>query len=250
LGSFSVPAKVLGDAAFNLTAPTSNSTGAFTFTSSNTSVATISGSTVTLVGLGSSTITATQAASGSFGAAFVTATLVVSSPPPATAAPTPPTRSASNVVSMFSNAYTNVTVDTWSTGWDNTGEPEDVLIAGNTTKLYRNMAFAGVECISSPINASNMERFHIDIWTPDANVFKVKFVDLGADGAFGGGDDVEQELGYVPAKSTWVSYDIALTDFTNFCKLSNSAHFRSYWRKSEISFFSISILCFFDDVGS
>jgi len=214
LGSFTVPAKVLGDAAFNLTAPTSNSPGAFTFTSSNTNVATISGSTVTLAGLGSTTITATQAASGSFGAAFTTATLVVSSPPPATAAPTPPTRSASNVVSMFSNAYSNVTVDTWSTGWDNTGEPEDVLIAGNTTKLYRNMAFAGVEFISSPINASNMERFHIDIWTPDANVFKVKFVDLGADGAFGGGDDVEQELGYVPAKSTWVSYDIALSDFT------------------------------------
>jgi hypothetical protein len=39
------------------------------------------------------------------------------------------------------------------------------------------------------INATNMEKFHIDIWTPDANVFKVKLVDFGPNGAYGGGDD-------------------------------------------------------------
>ena len=214
LSNFSVPAKVLGNAPFSLTAPTSNSTGSFTYTSSNTNVATISGSTVTLTGVGSSIITATQAAAGSFGSGSITSTLVVTSPPPAAAAPTPPVRNAGNVISLFSNAYSNVTVDRWSTVWDNTGEPEDISVAGNTTKLYRNMVFAGVEFVSSPINASGMERFHIDIWTPDANVFKVKLVDLGADGAFGGGDDAEQELGYTPAQSTWVSYDIALSDFT------------------------------------
>ncbi len=214
LSNFSIPAKVLGDAAFSITAPTSNSSGAFTYTSSNTAVATVSGSTITLVGLGTTNIIATQAAAGGFGSGTISASLVVTSPPPATAAPNPPTRSAANVVSLFSDAYSNVSVDTWSTVWDNTVEPQDVSIAGNTTKLYNNLVFAGIEFISSPINATNMEKFHIDIWTPDATVFKIKFVDLGPNGVFGGGDDVEQELGYTPAQSTWVSYDINMSDFT------------------------------------
>jgi cyanophycinase len=78
LGTFSVPNKTVGDTPFTLTPPTSNSTGAFSYTSSNASVATISGSTVTIVSAGTSTITATQAATASFAAASVSATLSVS----------------------------------------------------------------------------------------------------------------------------------------------------------------------------
>ena len=73
------PAKNFGDAAFNLTAPTSNSDGAFSYTSSNTAVATVtSGGTVTVVGVGSTTITATQATSTNYSGGSVTASLVVS----------------------------------------------------------------------------------------------------------------------------------------------------------------------------
>ncbi|MFY7885363.1 MAG: Ig-like domain-containing protein, partial [Dolichospermum sp.] len=103
LSNFSIPNKVFGDAPFTITAPTSNSTGTFTYSSSNTAVATVSGSTITLTGVGTTTITATQAASGSYGTGSISATLVVSSPPPATAAPTPPARNSANVISMFSN---------------------------------------------------------------------------------------------------------------------------------------------------
>ena len=222
LSNFTIPNKVFGDAAFTLTAPTSNSTGSFTYSSSNTSVATVSGSTVTLTGVGSTTITATQAAAGAYGSGSISATLVVSSPPPATAAPTPPTRNASNVISMFSNAYSNVTVDTWSASWDG-ADVADVTVAGNDTKLYTNFNFAGIEFTSSMINATNMEKFHIDIWTPDANVFKIKLVDFGPNGVYGGGDDAEHELGYTPAKNSWVSYDINLSDFTGLVTRGNLA---------------------------
>jgi cyanophycinase len=78
LGAFAVPNKTVGDAAFTLTPPTSNSAGAFSYTSSNASVATISGSTVTIVGAGTSTITATQAATASFAAGSASAMLSVS----------------------------------------------------------------------------------------------------------------------------------------------------------------------------
>jgi hypothetical protein len=236
LTGFSVPAKLVGDAPFALTAPTSPSSGAFTYQSSNTSVATISGSTVTIVGAGTSTITANQAAAGAYAAGSTTATLVVTSPGPQTAAPTP-TKLAANVTSLFSNAYTNVTVDTWSTVWDN-ADVADVMIAGNATKKYTNHTFSGTEFIGvngvNLINASAIpdatkERTHIhmDVWTADAagmDGFKVKLVDFGANGIYQGtpNDDSESiELPFSPTASGWFSVDAPLSSFTG---LTNKAH--------------------------
>ena len=145
-------------------------------------------------------------------------------PPPAAptvAAPTPVVASGS-VVSLFSNAYTNVAVDTWSAVWDQ-ADVTDLQVAGNDTKRYTNLVFAGIEFTSAPVNATAMDHFHMDIWTPDptaAASFKVKLVDFGADGGFGGGDDVEHELTFtsatVPALATgsWVGLDVPLSAFT------------------------------------
>lgn len=69
--------KTFGDAAFTLTAPTSNGTGAFTFTSTDTAVATISGNIVTIVGVGTATITATQATDANYLAGLTSTTLTV-----------------------------------------------------------------------------------------------------------------------------------------------------------------------------
>ncbi|KFN45028.1 autotransporter domain-containing protein [Arenimonas oryziterrae] len=79
--------KVYGEAAFDLVDPTSNSTGAFTFSSSDAAVATISGRTVTMTGAGVTTLTATQAATANYASASVTATLTVSGRPDPTKDP-------------------------------------------------------------------------------------------------------------------------------------------------------------------
>lgn len=220
LSNFTIPAKTVGDPAFTLTAPTSNSTGAFTYTSSNTAVATINGSTVTIVGAGSSIITANQAAAGAFGAGSISATLNVATPSPTTAAPTP-TRTPASVISLFSNPYTNRTVDTWSAVWDN-ADVEDVQIAGNATKKYTNLVFAGIEFVGpNRVNATNFPYLHMDIWSANATTFKIKLVDFGANGAFGGGDDTEHELTYTPGLSQWVPYNIPLSAFTGMTGRSN-----------------------------
>ena len=80
-GTFTVPAKNFGDASFNLTAPTSDSSGAFTYVSNNNAVATVTpGGTVTIVGVGTTTITVTQAASedGNYISRDISGALVVS----------------------------------------------------------------------------------------------------------------------------------------------------------------------------
>jgi uncharacterized protein YjbI with pentapeptide repeats/alpha-tubulin suppressor-like RCC1 family protein len=70
---------------FTITAPTSNSNGAFTYTSSNPTVATItSGGVYTILSIGSTTITITQAASGIYESSTKTITLTVKTANPIT----------------------------------------------------------------------------------------------------------------------------------------------------------------------
>lgn len=140
---------------------------------------------------------------------------------PATAAPTP-TRNAAGVISLFSNTYSNVPVDTWSAVWDQ-ADVADVQVAGNDTKLYTSLNYAGVEFVSQTIDATTMDYFHVDIWTPNSTTFHVKLVDFGADGAYAGGDDTESELTFTPALNTWVGYDIKLSDFTGLASRSHLA---------------------------
>lgn len=77
LSDFSIPAKTYGDAAFTITAPTTNSSGSITYTTSDITVATVADNTITVVGVGSATITATQAETSTYTSATITATLVV-----------------------------------------------------------------------------------------------------------------------------------------------------------------------------
>ncbi|UBZ15274.1 hypothetical protein LDL77_06060 [Flagellimonas marinaquae] len=144
---------------------------------------------------------------------FVDNVLFYNEAEPMVAAPAP-TSDESNVISLFSNVYTNVAVDTWRTDWS-AATLEDVLVDGDDVKKYSNLDFVGIETVASPIDASSMTHFHTDIWTADATQIRIKLVDFGADGAYDGGDDVEHEITIEnPEQNTWVSLDIPLTDFT------------------------------------
>ncbi len=143
---------------------------------------------------------------------------------PTMAAPTP-TDDAANVISLFSDAYTDVSVDTYRTDWS-VGDLEDVNVAGNATKKYTNVSFVGIETVGSQVDATSMTHFRVDIWSPDATVFKIKLVDFGPDGGFEGGDDTEHEITFTaPASNQWISYDIPLTDFVGLTNRANIAQY-------------------------
>ncbi len=190
----------------------------FTWNSSNTMAATVDpAGVVTAVGVGSTEITAML---GSVAAAGTTTVNVVLPVAPASPAPAP-TFAAADVIALFSGAYpTNVPVDTWSAVWDS-ADVEDATVGADAVKKYTNLVFAGIEFTSATIDATAMTHFHLQLWTPDATEFKVKLVDFGADGAFGGGDDTEHELTFdaatTPAlvNAQWVTLDIPLADFVN-----------------------------------
>ncbi|MEE2802645.1 MAG: T9SS type A sorting domain-containing protein [Bacteroidota bacterium] len=132
---------------------------------------------------------------------------------PVVAAPAP-TAPQVDVISLFSNVYNDVPVDTWNTSWS-AATFSDVQVAGDDVKLYENLDFNGIETVASPINATaaGMMYFNMDIWTPDATLFRIKLVDFLGDG-FGGAGDTEAELAFTPATGQWVTLSIPLSDFS------------------------------------
>ncbi|MEK0430548.1 MAG: hypothetical protein RL139_352 [Gemmatimonadota bacterium] len=186
----------------------------FTFTSSAPNVASVSAAgAITVAAAGTTNITA------ALGTVPATGTLALTAAVPPAIAATTPTRATTDVISLFSNAYTNRTVDTWSAVWDQ-ADVADVQIAGNATKKYTNLSYAGIEFTTSQIDASQMSGLHLDLWVTSAAGFRIKLVDFGANGAYGGGDDKEHEITLTGTSSpsittgAWNSIDLPFSAFT------------------------------------
>ncbi|MCP4123286.1 MAG: hypothetical protein GY751_16150 [Bacteroidetes bacterium] len=123
---------------------------------------------------------------------------------PTVAAPTP-THDAMDVISVFSDTYTNISVADFNPGWGQSGSASQVSVAGNNTLKYENFNFQGTQFTGSEDLAA-MEFVHLDMWTADATV--IKFSPISASSG-------ELQVSLTPITSgQWVSYEIPLTDFT------------------------------------
>jgi hypothetical protein len=133
---------------------------------------------------------------------------------PLVSAPTPPTRADVDVISMFSEKYTQTTIDMFVTDWSALSLQEEVAIDGNKTLVYRELNYAGIITEASPMNAANMEYFHFDVWSTNVTTFKTKFVDFNGTGWNNGSDNIEFELEHsITEEGKWISFDIPLSDF-------------------------------------
>ncbi len=139
--------------------------------------------------------------------------------PPDVAAPTPPARDAADVISIFSDAYTDINVETFSAGFDDS-DVEDVQIDGNATKKISFGNFIGVEFVNDRQDLTGMTHFHIDFWTSKENLDGAVFIPKLSNWAGGSGEANALELtittGSDPAivSGSWVSVDVRLDDFT------------------------------------
>ena len=131
---------------------------------------------------------------------------------PTTPAPTPPARDAGDVISVFSNAYSNVTVDTFFAGFGEGAGVADAQVSGDDVKVYEDLNFAGIETLTETIDLSSMTNFHIDVWSATSFSVLAGVVDFGGDG-FGSGNDTR---GNTPntalTPGEWVSIDVTIVD--------------------------------------
>ncbi|MGL1887479.1 MAG: hypothetical protein OCD76_13270, partial [Reichenbachiella sp.] len=126
---------------------------------------------------------------------------------PATGAPTPETRDAENVISIFSDAYTDVASTDFNPNWGQSTVVTTEDVDGNSTLKYASLNYQGT-VLGSTQDASSMEYLHIDMWTSDATVIQV--TPIASSGA-----PTEVLVSLTPiVADEWNSFDIPVTDFT------------------------------------
>jgi hypothetical protein len=121
-----------------------------------------------------------------------------------TDSPSAPTNDAVDVISIYSDAYTDITTN-YNPGWAQSGSVNTTYDSGdgNNVMVYTNFNYQGTEFPATDL--TTMENLHIDIWVADASVRTIKVTPIAGD----------QVLITVPVTSgAWNSVDIPLTDFT------------------------------------
>lgn len=188
----------------------------FNFRSSNPSVATVNAlGQVSVVSAGTATITGTVGGSGNQSNAL--GSLTVNSAGPFMSAPTPPARNASDVVSIFSDAYQNVQVDNYNGFFQfQTTQGGKIDIAGDNILSYTQLNFVSINMFESPnVDASAMTHLHLDVNVREAlrpgAFLRVVIINNNGPGETSGSVNL---LSYKPlVRDNWVSYDIPILDF-------------------------------------
>lgn len=135
---------------------------------------------------------------------------------PAEAAPTPPARDAADVISVFSGAYTDLEGTDFNPNWGQSTVVTTEDIAGNATLKYANLNYQGTQ-FATPIDASGMDYIHVDMWTSDATAINFSLISSGP---------AETPYALPITSGTWVSYDIALTEYSGVVNLSDIIQFK------------------------
>ncbi len=190
--------------------------GYFDFSSSNTAVATVNEfGAVTVVGAGTASVTATLAGIDAEGS------LTVDSQGEFQPAPIPD-EDPVNVISIFSDAYTNVPVDYYNGFFNGDGQTTQggappININGDEVINYTDLNFVGIGTFLNvpSIDATSMTHLHVDINVqepvdPGDFITLVLINSVGNDETSGSVTINSADL----VSGEWGSYDIPLGEFT------------------------------------
>lgn len=159
---------------------------------------------------------------------------------PSASAPTPAVASA-NVISIYSDAYKNVNIDsyepfwTWSGGGFTTDfafynlSGNNYLRYSNYNDIYKqNKVLVAMSFESTPIDASTMTYLHIDVWVPELspNLTNKPTLSLEDWSANYGGSNTMGNYNHPSALPTnqWVSLEIPLTSFAGLASKAHLVH--------------------------
>ena len=143
--------------------------------------------------------------------------VVVASAP--TTIPAVPTYEESEVISIFSDAYTSPEGINLNPNWGQSTVVTEETIADNTVLKYENLNYQGTE-INPAIDISGKTKLHLDYFTGDATTLKFFLISPDSNG-----DNVNEEKAYELDVTTnpgeWNSIDIDLSHFSDVVDLSD-----------------------------
>ena len=148
-------------------------------------------------------------------------------PAPTDAPATPPTRNSADVISLFSDAYTDIDISEWGTTWDSAAITDETIAGNNVKKVSfssgQDATYLAVAFTGNRINANDYTHFHIDIWTETATLdrsFNHKF-SIHANEEAGETSAIEFSTYNAsnpalpnPNPGGWITYNIPLSSFT------------------------------------
>lgn len=123
--------------------------------------------------------------------------------PPTVHAPTPPSRSATDVVSVYSGLYADLAGTKIGKNWGEATVASDITVDGDLTKQLLKFNYQGI-VLAAPINLVGFEKLHIDFFKTDQAQIKLSIIHVG-------GGDVTKLLSI--SNQGWNSFDIPLSEF-------------------------------------
>jgi hypothetical protein len=142
-------------------------------------------------------------------------------PEPAVAAPTPP-HAPEDVISVLSQHYAQgPAIINVNPGWGQATTLTEVTLNNDPIWKMENLNYQGNEFWDNPINISEMEYVHIDVWAPDTASFRFFLLDNAQ-------PEVSQAITTNEA-GAWYSVDIPKADYNAIRQLNESNIVQFKW---------------------
>lgn len=124
---------------------------------------------------------------------------------PLQAAPTPPARSEDDVISVYSEAYSNLEGTDFYPNWGQSTTFNQITVGGSEMIQYGNLNYQGIQ-LAAATDASVMEFLHVDIWTADDSDAKLSPISSGPN---------ETAYTLELESQKWNSFNIPISFFTD-----------------------------------
>ena len=128
---------------------------------------------------------------------------LASTPPTSSSAAPTPNKAPADVISVFSDAYTNINADL-NPNWGQQTQTTEIQIDGNNTLEYANLNYQGMQYAVSDVSA--MEYVHLDYKTADATALDFYLISQNP--------TVENPYSIAIVTGGWQSIDIPLSVYT------------------------------------
>ena len=135
---------------------------------------------------------------------------------PIVSAPTPPTKNDSDVISIYTSAYTNVSGTNFFPDWGQGGQGSswaEFNLNGDTMLQYINLSYQGIALQDgTSIDVSGMEYLHLDVWTSangDITDLETSLINNAS------GVVTEAPVTSSLTAGEWTSIEIPISDYTN-----------------------------------
>lgn len=130
-------------------------------------------------------------------------------PTPTSAAPAP-SHPASGVLSVFSDAYTDVAGTDFNPNWGQATQVSQVSVSGNNTLKYAGLNYQGTQ-FANPLNVSSYGFIHIDYYTANSSSLNFYLISHGpVETAY----SLSVPTGIGTNNNGWKSIDIPLSAFS------------------------------------